>query len=150
MYSFGWFISFLYMKIYTNVRCIFFRSDWLSWGPTNILPCQSEGPAFQLEKKINCSSTCCSTCICSNSKMITIIILKFRSIILHCTLFSIWFYNTLCSRVVPNCVMKAKNVKTRVFIADQIDDCKDLSGIYYLLPFQKVSLYWGGIKWKDP
>ncbi len=46
-------------------------------------------------------------------------------------------------RVVPNCVMKAKNVKTRVFIADQIDDCKDLSGIYYLLPFQKVSLVFG-------
>ena len=42
-------------------------------------------------------------------------------------------------RVVPNCVTKAKNVRTRIFIGDQIDDCKDLSGLYYLLPFQKVS-----------
>nr|XP_022293675.1 actin-related protein 6-like [Crassostrea virginica] len=40
-------------------------------------------------------------------------------------------------RIVPNCVTKAKNVRTRIFIGDQIDDCKDLSGLYYLLPFQK-------------
>lgn len=38
----------------------------------------------------------------------------------------------------PNCVTKAKSVRTRTFIGDQIDDCKDLSGLYYLLPFQKV------------
>ena len=43
-------------------------------------------------------------------------------------------------RVVPNCVTKAKNVRTRIFIGDQIDDCKDLSGLYYILPFQKVSV----------
>ena len=35
--------------------------------------------------------------------------------------------------------MKAKNVRTRIFIGDQIDECKDLSSLYYLLPFQKVS-----------
>ncbi|XP_014782503.1 actin-related protein 6 [Octopus bimaculoides] len=40
-------------------------------------------------------------------------------------------------RNVPNCVSKAKNVRTRIFIGDQIEDCKDLSGLYYLLPFQK-------------
>ncbi|KAK3578879.1 hypothetical protein CHS0354_010239 [Potamilus streckersoni] len=40
-------------------------------------------------------------------------------------------------RVIPNCVTKAKNVRTRIFIGDQIDECKDLSGLYYLLPFQK-------------
>ena len=34
--------------------------------------------------------------------------------------------------------MKAKNVRTRVFIGDQVDDCKDLSGLFYMLPFQKV------------
>ena len=44
-------------------------------------------------------------------------------------------------RCVPNCVIKAKSVRNRVFIGDQIDDCKDLSGLYYLLPFQKVILY---------
>ena len=42
-------------------------------------------------------------------------------------------------RIVPNCVTKAKNVRTRIFVGDQIDECKDLSGLYYLLPFQKVS-----------
>lgn len=41
-------------------------------------------------------------------------------------------------RIIPNCVMKAKNVRTRIFIGDQIDECKDLSSLYYLLPFQKV------------
>ncbi|KAL5009609.1 hypothetical protein ScPMuIL_011914 [Solemya velum] len=40
-------------------------------------------------------------------------------------------------KVLPNCVTKAKNVRTRIFIGDQIDECKDLSGLYYLLPFQK-------------
>ncbi|KAL8581743.1 hypothetical protein ACOMHN_043161 [Nucella lapillus] len=41
------------------------------------------------------------------------------------------------ARVIPNCVMKAKNVRTRIFVGDQIDECKDLSSLYYLLPFQK-------------
>jgi len=44
----------------------------------------------------------------------------------------------ICS-VVPNCVIKAKSVRTRVFVSDEIEDCKDLSGLYYLLAFQKVS-----------
>ncbi len=35
--------------------------------------------------------------------------------------------------------MKAKNVRTRIFVGDQVDDCKDLSGLYYLLAFQKVT-----------
>ncbi|KAK2142530.1 hypothetical protein LSH36_942g01043 [Paralvinella palmiformis] len=38
---------------------------------------------------------------------------------------------------VPNCVIKAKTVRNRIFIGDQIEDCKDLSGLYYLLAFQK-------------
>ena len=46
---------------------------------------------------------------------------------------------TLFSRIIPNCVMKAKTVRTRCFIGDEIDECKDLSGLYYLLPFQKVN-----------
>ncbi|XP_005104689.1 actin-related protein 6 [Aplysia californica] len=40
-------------------------------------------------------------------------------------------------RIIPNCVTKAKNVRTRIFIGDQIDECKDLSSLYYLLPFQR-------------
>jgi len=49
-------------------------------------------------------------------------------------------YVTVC-RTVPNCVIKAKSVRTRVFVSDEIEDCKDLSGLYYLLPFQKVGHY---------
>jgi len=40
-------------------------------------------------------------------------------------------------RLVPNCIMKAKSEKRRAFIGDQIDDCRDLSSLFYLLPFQK-------------
>ena len=40
-------------------------------------------------------------------------------------------------RVFPNCIMKAKSEKRRAFIGDQIDDCRDLSSLFYLLPFQK-------------
>ncbi|CAH1798890.1 unnamed protein product [Owenia fusiformis] len=40
-------------------------------------------------------------------------------------------------RVIPNCITKAKNIRSRIFIGDQLNDCKDLSGIYYILPFQK-------------
>jgi len=41
------------------------------------------------------------------------------------------------ARVVPNCVIKAKNVRSRMFIGDQIDECKDMSALFYLLSFQK-------------
>merc|ERR1719481_1553078 len=40
-------------------------------------------------------------------------------------------------RVIPNCIMKAKSEKRRAFIGDQIEDCRDLSSLYYMLPFQK-------------
>ena len=43
-------------------------------------------------------------------------------------------------RIAPNCVIKAKSVRTRVFVSDEIEDCKDLSGLYYLLAFQKVTI----------
>ncbi|KAK6187646.1 hypothetical protein SNE40_005625 [Patella caerulea] len=49
----------------------------------------------------------------------------------------IGFSNDTEPRIVPNCISKAKNVRTRIFIGDQIDECKDLSGLYYILPFQK-------------
>lgn len=47
-------------------------------------------------------------------------------------------HNCTCYRIIPNCVTKAKTVRTRCFIGDEIEECKDLSGLYYLLPFQKV------------
>jgi len=40
-------------------------------------------------------------------------------------------------RTMPNCIMKAKSEKRRAFVGDQIDDCRDLSSLFYLLPTQK-------------
>lgn len=34
--------------------------------------------------------------------------------------------------------MKAKNERKRIFIGDQINDCKDMSSLFFILPFQKV------------
>lgn len=40
-------------------------------------------------------------------------------------------------RIIPNCITKAKSERRRQFIGDQIDDCKDVSGLFYILPYQK-------------
>lgn len=40
-------------------------------------------------------------------------------------------------KIVPNCIMKAKSERRRPFIGDQVDDCRDASGLFYILPFQK-------------
>ncbi|KAF2359909.1 Actin family [Trinorchestia longiramus] len=40
-------------------------------------------------------------------------------------------------RVLWNAVMKAKSERRRPFIGDQLDDCRDASGLFYILPFQK-------------
>lgn len=42
------------------------------------------------------------------------------------------------SRIIPNCIMKAKSERRRPFVGDQIEDCRDASGLFYILPFQKV------------
>lgn len=39
--------------------------------------------------------------------------------------------------VIPNCIMKAKSERKRPFIGDEIEECRDLSGLFYLLPCQK-------------
>lgn len=39
--------------------------------------------------------------------------------------------------VVPNCIMKVKSERRRAFIGNQINDCNDASGLYYILPFQR-------------
>lgn len=39
--------------------------------------------------------------------------------------------------IIPNCKMKVKSERQRQYIGDQIDDCKDCSGMYYILPHQK-------------
>lgn len=40
-------------------------------------------------------------------------------------------------RLIPNCVTKVKNEKRRPFIGDQMDECKDYSGMFYILPFNR-------------
>ncbi|RWS04395.1 actin-related protein 6-like protein [Dinothrombium tinctorium] len=40
-------------------------------------------------------------------------------------------------RIVPNCISKVKSERRRLFIGDQLDDCKDYSSLFYILPFQK-------------
>lgn len=40
-------------------------------------------------------------------------------------------------QVIPNCKMKVKSERQRQYVGDQIDDCKDCSGLYYILPHQK-------------
>lgn len=40
-------------------------------------------------------------------------------------------------RLVPNCITKAKSERRRPFIGNQIEECRDASGLFYILPFQK-------------
>ncbi|PIK59741.1 putative actin-related protein 6 [Apostichopus japonicus] len=41
-------------------------------------------------------------------------------------------------RSIQNCIAKAKSERRKQFIGNQYEDCRDLSGLYYLLPFQKI------------
>ena len=34
--------------------------------------------------------------------------------------------------------MKAKSERRRPFVGDQLEDCRDASGLFYILPYQKV------------
>ena len=47
------------------------------------------------------------------------------------------FSNQAGPRTIPNCITKAKSEKRRAFVGDQIDDCRDLSSLFFMLPFQK-------------
>lgn len=38
---------------------------------------------------------------------------------------------------IPNCITKVKSEKRRPFIGDQLEDCKDYSGVFYILPISK-------------
>lgn len=40
-------------------------------------------------------------------------------------------------QIVLNCIMKAKAERRRAFIGSQIDECRDASGLFYILCFQK-------------
>lgn len=39
--------------------------------------------------------------------------------------------------IIPNCIMKAKSERKRLFIGDQINECRDCSGLYFLLPCER-------------
>lgn len=39
--------------------------------------------------------------------------------------------------VIPNCIMKAKSERKRLFIGNQINECRDCSGLYFLLPCER-------------
>ncbi|XP_003738456.2 actin-related protein 6 [Galendromus occidentalis] len=40
-------------------------------------------------------------------------------------------------KVIPNCITKAKSETRRRFIGDQLEDCKDMSSLYYILCHEK-------------
>eukprot|EP00795_Rhopilema_esculentum_P005169 gene5169-300_t len=40
-------------------------------------------------------------------------------------------------RLVTNACCKSKSERRKVFIGDQLNECKDFSGLFYILPFQK-------------
>lgn len=45
-------------------------------------------------------------------------------------------YSAKEPKIVPNCIMKAKSQRRR-FIGNQVDECSDASGLFYILPFRK-------------
>lgn len=45
--------------------------------------------------------------------------------------------NASQAKVIPNCIMKAKSERRRAFIGGQIEECRDASGLYYILNFQR-------------
>ncbi|XP_025018237.1 actin-related protein 6 [Tetranychus urticae] len=40
-------------------------------------------------------------------------------------------------KIMSNSICKVKSERRRLFIGDQLDDCKDYSGLFYILPFNK-------------
>lgn len=42
-----------------------------------------------------------------------------------------------CPKVMPNSIFKVKNERRKIYIGDQLDDVKDYSGLFYILPFNK-------------
>ena len=41
------------------------------------------------------------------------------------------------NRIIPNTIFKAKSESRKVFLGDQVEECKDFSGLFYVLPLQK-------------
>ncbi|XP_058807177.1 actin-related protein 6 isoform X2 [Phymastichus coffea] len=45
--------------------------------------------------------------------------------------------STESSKIIPNCMMKSKSERRRPFTGNQIEECRDMAGLYFMLPFQK-------------
>ncbi|OAF70070.1 Actin-like protein ARP6 [Intoshia linei] len=58
----------------------------------------------------------------------------------------IFYYNLFHPRLIPNCITKAKNIKNRVFVADETEKCNDKSGLYYMVPFDRGYLVNGNVQ----
>jgi len=54
-----------------------------------------------------------------------------------CTIKAGFASSSVEPRIMPNAVMKAKSERRRPFIGDQLEECRDISGLYYILPVQK-------------
>uniref|UniRef100_A0A8C9W8F7 Actin related protein 6 n=1 Tax=Scleropages formosus TaxID=113540 RepID=A0A8C9W8F7_SCLFO len=46
-------------------------------------------------------------------------------------------YSHECVSVIPNCQFRSKTSRLKTFTANQLDEIKDPSGLFYILPFQK-------------
>uniref|UniRef100_A0A1A8I666 ARP6 actin-related protein 6 homolog n=1 Tax=Nothobranchius kuhntae TaxID=321403 RepID=A0A1A8I666_NOTKU len=44
-------------------------------------------------------------------------------------------------RVIPNCQFRSKTSRLKTFTANQLDEIKDPSGLFYILPFQKCFIF---------
>lgn len=53
---------------------------------------------------------------------------------------SSFLLSNLCSNlsVIPNCQFRSKTSRLKTFTANQLDEIKDPSGLFYILPYQKV------------
>ena len=63
---------------------------------------------------------------------------------LSLTLFDVFFLS-----VISNCQFRSKTSRLKTFTANQLDEIKDPSGLFYILPFQKVSQR-GGCSFTHP
>lgn len=56
----------------------------------------------------------------------------------HSPILSVTFLLSFCFSVIPNCQFRSKTSRLKTFTANQLDEIKDPSGLFYILPFQKV------------
>ncbi|CAH8543488.1 unnamed protein product [Dicrocoelium dendriticum] len=44
-------------------------------------------------------------------------------------------------KIIDNCIFKSRTLSGRTFIGDEIDDCENLSSLYYIMPFKKLPCF---------